>query len=42
MNKTILITGGSRDIDAAKASLWLLSDEASYSTGAILDVAGGR
>jgi len=24
------------------AILWLLSDEASYSTGAILDVAGGR
>jgi NAD(P)-dependent dehydrogenase (short-subunit alcohol dehydrogenase family) len=28
--------------EVAKAILWLLSDEASYSTGAIVDVAGGR
>jgi NAD(P)-dependent dehydrogenase (short-subunit alcohol dehydrogenase family) len=28
--------------EVAKAILWLLSDEASYSTGALLDVAGGR
>ncbi|MBA5776958.1 SDR family oxidoreductase [Stappia sp. F7233] len=28
--------------EVAKAILWLLSDEASYSTGAILDVSGGR
>ena len=28
--------------EIAKAILWLLSDEASYSTGAIIDVAGGR
>jgi NAD(P)-dependent dehydrogenase (short-subunit alcohol dehydrogenase family) len=26
----------------AHAILWLLSDEASYSTGAFLDVSGGR
>jgi len=26
----------------ARAILWLLSDEASYSTGSIVDVAGGR
>ncbi len=28
--------------EVARAALWLLSDEASYTTGAILDVAGGR
>jgi len=28
--------------EVARAVLWLLSDEASYCTGAILDVAGGR
>ncbi len=33
--------GGEPD-EMARAILWLLSDEASYSTGAILDVSGGR
>ena len=33
--------GGQPD-EIARAILWLLSDEASYSTGAILDVSGGR
>ena len=33
--------GGQAD-EIARAILWLLSDEASYSTGAILDVSGGR
>ena len=33
--------GGQPD-EVARAVLWLLSDEASYSTGAILDVSGGR
>jgi NAD(P)-dependent dehydrogenase (short-subunit alcohol dehydrogenase family) len=28
--------------EVAQAVLWLLSDEASYTTGALLDVAGGR
>lgn len=28
--------------EVARAILWLLSDEASYTTGALLDVAGGR
>ena len=31
-----------RPEEVAQAILWLLSDEASYSTGAILDVSGGR
>ena len=33
--------GGQPD-EVARAILWLLSDEASYSTGSILDVSGGR
>ena len=28
--------------EVAQAILWLLSDEASYTTGSIVDVAGGR
>ncbi len=33
--------GGAPD-EVAEAIVWLLSDEASYTTGALLDVAGGR
>jgi NAD(P)-dependent dehydrogenase (short-subunit alcohol dehydrogenase family) len=33
--------GGTAD-EVAAAILWLLSPEASYTTGALLDVAGGR
>jgi NAD(P)-dependent dehydrogenase (short-subunit alcohol dehydrogenase family) len=33
---------GGQAEEVAQAILWLLSDEASYCTGAILDVAGGR
>jgi NAD(P)-dependent dehydrogenase (short-subunit alcohol dehydrogenase family) len=29
-------------LEVAQAILWLLSNEASYTTGALLDVAGGR
>lgn len=36
-----MLRGGQPE-EVAKAILWLLSDAASYSTGAILDVAGGR
>lgn len=41
MDRIMLVTGGQPE-EVARAILWLLSDEASYSTGAILDVAGGR
>jgi len=33
---------GGQPIEVAKAILWLLSDEASYSTGSFIDVAGGK
>jgi NAD(P)-dependent dehydrogenase (short-subunit alcohol dehydrogenase family) len=33
---------GGRAEEVARAILWLLSDESSYATGAIVDVAGGR
>jgi len=33
---------GGQAIEVAHAILWLLSEEASYATGAILDVSGGR
>ncbi len=33
---------GGQAEEVAQAVLWLLSDEASYATGALLDVAGGR
>jgi NAD(P)-dependent dehydrogenase (short-subunit alcohol dehydrogenase family) len=36
-----MLRGGSAE-EVAKAILWLLSDNASYTTGAILDVSGGR
>ena len=33
---------GGEPVEVAKAALWLLSDEASYTTGTFIDVAGGR
>jgi NAD(P)-dependent dehydrogenase (short-subunit alcohol dehydrogenase family) len=33
---------GGRAEEVARAILWLLSDEASFTTGALVDVAGGR
>jgi NAD(P)-dependent dehydrogenase (short-subunit alcohol dehydrogenase family) len=33
---------GGDAIEVARAILWLLSNEASYSTGTFVDVAGGR
>ena len=33
---------GGQPEEVARAILWLLSDDSSYSTGAIVDVSGGR
>ncbi len=33
---------GGLAIEVARAILWLLSDEASYTTGTFIDVSGGR
>lgn len=33
---------GGQPEEVAQAIVWLLSDEASYSTGGFIDVAGGR
>ena len=33
---------GGRPDEVANAILWLLSDEASFTTGAFIDVAGGK
>jgi len=42
MRDNIPMKRGGEPGEVARAVLWLLSDEASYSTGAILDVTGGR
>ena len=39
---TLPMQRGGDAVEVARAILWLLSDEASYSTGAFIDVAGGR
>ena len=39
---TIPMRRGGQPSEIAHAILWLLSDEASYTTGAILDVGGGK
>jgi len=33
---------GGEAMEVARAILWLLSDEASYTTGTFIDVSGGR
>lgn len=42
LRESIPMKRGGEPEEVARAILWLLSDEASYSTGAILDVSGGR
>ena len=42
MKDGIPMKRGGTPEEVARAVLWLLSDDASYSTGAIIDVAGGR
>jgi NAD(P)-dependent dehydrogenase (short-subunit alcohol dehydrogenase family) len=42
LRESIPMKRGGDPEEVARAVLWLLSDEASYSTGAILDVTGGR
>jgi NAD(P)-dependent dehydrogenase (short-subunit alcohol dehydrogenase family) len=42
MADSIPVGRGGAPIEVAHAILWLMSDEASYTTGATIDVAGGR
>ncbi|MEZ5316055.1 MAG: SDR family oxidoreductase [Vicinamibacterales bacterium] len=42
LGPTVPLGRGAQPEEVARAILWLLSDEASYVTGAILDVTGGR
>jgi len=42
LGPTLPIQRGGHAIEVARAVLWLLSEEASYSTGTFIDVAGGR
>ncbi|HXI29744.1 MAG TPA: SDR family oxidoreductase, partial [Vicinamibacterales bacterium] len=39
---TLPMQRGGEAVEVARAILWLLSEEASYSTGSFIDVAGGR
>jgi len=42
LGPTLPMPRGGDPIEVARAILWLLSDEASYSTASFIDVAGGR
>jgi NAD(P)-dependent dehydrogenase (short-subunit alcohol dehydrogenase family) len=42
LGPTLPMQRGGHPIEVARAILWLLSDEASYSTGTFIDVSGGR
>ena len=42
LGPTLPMRRGGDAVEVARAILWLLSDEASYSTGTFVDVAGGR
>lgn len=42
LKATVPMQRGGDPEEVARAILWLLSDQASYCTGTLLDVAGGR
>ena len=42
VKKAVPMQRGGEPDEVARAILWLLSDESSYSTGAFIDVSGGR
>ena len=42
LQSSVPMERGGEPIEVAKAALWLLSDEASYTTGTFIDVSGGR
>jgi len=42
LSGTVPLQRGAQPIEIARAILWLMSNEASYATGAILDVGGGK
>jgi len=42
LKSSVPMQRGAQPEEVARAILWLLSDDASYSTGAIVDVSGGR
>ena len=42
LGPTLPMQRGGEAVEVARAILWLLSEEASYSTGAFVDVSGGR
>ena len=41
-SRVLLVEDNEVNQEVARAILWLLSDEASFTTGHMLDVAGGR
>lgn len=42
LQSSVPMARGGEPIEVARAALWLLSDDASYSTGTFIDVSGGR
>jgi NAD(P)-dependent dehydrogenase (short-subunit alcohol dehydrogenase family) len=42
LQSSVPMARGGEPLEVAKAVLWLLSDEASYTTGSFIDVSGGR
>ena len=42
LQSSVPMARGGEPVEVAKAALWLLSDEASYTTGTFIDVSGGR